>query len=86
MRISSSTFAVAAGLMLVAMPAAQADSYYEVESARANARAGGPTNERDRELLEKYGALSGTRGYSKSGLHKVGQNNRAHYRKRRNTD
>lgn len=40
---------------------AQADSYWEVEAARANARAGGPTNARDAELLERYGCLSGTR-------------------------
>jgi hypothetical protein len=33
----------------------------EVEAARANARAGGPVSERDAELLERYGCLSGTR-------------------------
>ena len=33
----------------------------ETEAARANARAGGPTNARDAELLERYGCLSGTR-------------------------
>ncbi len=33
----------------------------EVEAARANARAGGPTNARDAELLERWGCLSGTR-------------------------
>lgn len=38
-----------------------ADSYWDVEAARANARAGGPTNARDAELLERYGCLSGTR-------------------------
>lgn len=32
----------------------------ELESARANARAGGPVSERDAELLRKYGCLSGT--------------------------
>jgi hypothetical protein len=32
----------------------------EVEAARANARAGGPVSERDAELLERYGCLSGT--------------------------
>lgn len=42
-------------------PAALADSYWEVEAARANARAGGPVSERDAELLERYGCLSGTR-------------------------
>jgi hypothetical protein len=33
----------------------------ELEHARANARAGGPVSERDAELLERYGCLSGTR-------------------------
>ena len=42
------------------MPAS-ADDRGEVESARANARAGGPVSERDAELLERYGCLSGTR-------------------------
>jgi hypothetical protein len=37
------------------------DSYWEVEAARANARAGGPVSERDAELLERYGCLSGTK-------------------------
>lgn len=32
----------------------------ELEAARANARAGGPVSERDRELLERHGCLSGT--------------------------
>lgn len=32
----------------------------ELEHARANARAGGPLSERDRELLERWGCLSGT--------------------------
>lgn len=39
---------------------ALADSYWELEAARANARAGGPVSERDAELLERYGCLSGT--------------------------
>ena len=42
------------------MPA-YADFRGEVESARANARAGGPVSERDAELLERWGCLSGTR-------------------------
>ncbi len=32
----------------------------ELEHARANARAGGPLSERDVELLERWGCLSGT--------------------------
>ncbi len=32
----------------------------ELESARANARAGGPVSERDAELLDRWGCLSGT--------------------------
>jgi len=48
-------------LLVLGPAAAHADSYWEVESARANARAGGPISERDAELLERYGCLSGTR-------------------------
>jgi hypothetical protein len=40
---------------------ARADTYFELEAARANARAGGPVSERDAELLERYGCLSGTK-------------------------
>ena len=55
-----------AALAVLAIAAAiptgvSADSYWEVEAARANARAGGPTNARDAELLNRYGCLSGTR-------------------------
>lgn len=39
---------------------ARADTIFEVEHARANARAGGPVSEYDRELLDRWGALSGT--------------------------
>lgn len=51
--------AAAVGLALTAT-AASAETIFEVESARANARAGGPTNARDAELLDRWGALSGT--------------------------
>jgi hypothetical protein len=53
--------AVASGLALIIAPVAgQANTLWEVESARGNARAGGPTNAFDADLLERYGALSGT--------------------------
>ena len=53
--------AMAAAALAVTVPSTvSADSYWEVEAARANARAGGPTNARDAELLERYGCLSGT--------------------------
>lgn len=52
--------AIAGALGCLALPA-QADSYWELEAARANARAGGPVSERDAELLDRYGCLSGTR-------------------------
>ena len=48
-------------LAIAAPMAVSADTYWDVEAARANARAGGPTNARDAELLERYGCLSGTR-------------------------
>ena len=60
---------VLAGISLLALsqPAAAMGGLGEageLEAARANARAGGPVSERDAELLERYGCLSGTRnGY-----------------------
>jgi hypothetical protein len=39
---------------------ALADSYWDLEAARGNARAGGPVSAHDAELLERYGCLSGT--------------------------
>jgi hypothetical protein len=55
----------AAGMALLALsqPAAARGlgEAGELEAARANARAGGPVSERDAELLERYGCLSGTR-------------------------
>ena len=54
----------AAGLsVLVALgPAAvRADTIWDVENARANARAGGPVSAFDAELLDRWGCLSGTR-------------------------
>ncbi len=40
---------------------ARADNMWDVENARANARAGGPTNAHDAELLDRWGCLSGSR-------------------------
>jgi hypothetical protein len=55
----------AAGLLVLAtsVPAAAGGlaETGELEAARANARAGGPVSERDAELLERWGRLSGTR-------------------------
>jgi hypothetical protein len=52
--------AIATAIGGLALPA-HADSYWDLEAARANARAGGPVSERDAELLDRYGCLSGTR-------------------------
>lgn len=43
-----------------ATTAACADSMFDVEHARAIAKAGGPVSEQDAELLERYGTYSGT--------------------------
>ncbi len=49
------------GALAIASPgSARADSYWDLEHARANARAGGPVSEQDAELLERWGCLSGT--------------------------
>jgi hypothetical protein len=50
------------GVLVALVPAAvRADSIWDVEHARANARAGGPVSEFDAELLDRWGCLSGTR-------------------------
>ena len=50
-----------AGLPIASPTSVAADTWLEVEHARANARAGGPISEQDAEMLERYGCLSGTR-------------------------
>lgn len=55
------SISLAALTLAMSFVPAAADSYWEVEAARANARAGGPVSERDAELLGRYGCLSGTR-------------------------
>lgn len=44
----------------------QAQTYLDLEHARANARAGGPVSEYDAEILERWGATSGTPGWRNS--------------------
>ena len=50
-----------AGLAVAGPTSVVADTWLEVEHARANARAGGPISDQDAEMLERYGCLSGTR-------------------------
>jgi len=57
----------AMNLGVIGITEAQAHRISEVVSARANARAGGPLTEHDAWLLERYGALSGTPGYTPGG-------------------
>jgi hypothetical protein len=53
--------AVATAALAISVPSmVLADTYWDVEAARANARAGGPTNAYDADLLARYGCLSGT--------------------------
>ena len=47
-------------LMALAPATVRADNIWDVENARANARAGGPVSEYDRELLGRWGCESGT--------------------------
>lgn len=61
--MSTTVRLVASGLFAFAGLSATptfADSYFQVEAARARARAGGPVSYQDAELLERYGCLSGT--------------------------
>ncbi len=60
---SAMTLACVGTLVSIAAPPAAADTIFEVENARGNARAGGPTNGHDAELLNRWGALSGTPGW-----------------------
>jgi hypothetical protein len=57
----------------------RAQTWWEVESARMNALAGGPTNAHDAELLERYGCYSGTQSAFCQRL----AHPRRHYRARR---
>jgi hypothetical protein len=57
----------------------RAQAWWDVENARMNALAGGPTNARDAELLERYGCYSGTRSAFCQGL----AHPRRYYRARR---
>lgn len=69
-----------AALTAFAPSAVRADSYWEVEAARANARAGGPVSARDAELLERYGCLSGTKS---AFCQQLSRNDRKFYREKR---
>ena len=66
--------AVGMGMLTALAPAAARGlgEAGELEAARANARAGGPVSERDAELLERWGCLSGTeRAFCKRLNHKT---------------
>jgi hypothetical protein len=53
--------AIGLGVLTAFAPiSVRADNIWEVENARANARAGGPVSAYDRELLGRWGCLSGT--------------------------
>lgn len=50
------------GMLVALVPVSVcADTIWEVENARANARAGGPVSSFDAELLDRWGCLSGSR-------------------------
>jgi hypothetical protein len=76
--------AAAVGLLALATPGIVAahglGEAGEVEHARMNALAGGPTNARDAELLERYGCYSGTRSAFCQGLAHPRRYYRAHRR------
>ncbi len=48
-------------LLVFEPPPALADTIFEVENARANARAGGPLSASDKELLNHWGCESGSK-------------------------
>lgn len=53
----------AAALAACGLTAAQADTIFDVENARANARAGRLIDDQQADYLRRYGALSGTGGW-----------------------
>jgi hypothetical protein len=66
---------------------ASADTVFEVEHARATARAGRLVSEHDDELLQRYGATSGTGDYRRGETltyyfddHPVRHHRRGHHR------
>ena len=61
-RMSLAVLGVAAATAWT-IPTASADTIFDVEHARGNARAGGPVSGHDAELLNRWGALSGTPGW-----------------------
>jgi hypothetical protein len=61
LKVAAQILLAVCALTAMAPPSARADSFWELEHARANARAGGPVSDRDAELLERYGCLSGTK-------------------------
>lgn len=68
MRLAGLAALSAAAFVTVAPSIVAAQTYWDVEAARANARAGGPTNAYDADLLRRYGCLSGTRSSFCRGL------------------
>lgn len=77
---------VGAGVLLAINPASARGlgEAGELEHARANARAGGPVSERDAELLERWGCLSGTESrFCKRLIHRSRQRDREDRRRER---
>lgn len=76
--------AIAAASTLTTTPPVLAGSdLLDTVRARANARAGGPTNPHDAWILERYGALSGTFSSSYYGQSKYGAKRKAYRSKKR---
>lgn len=85
MKMSLITVAAASMFAAATVPAS-AETLWDLEAARANARAGGPVSAHDHYLLDRYGALSGTLGYSPGGTYRLkGYGHRSYrgWRKRR---
>lgn len=81
------TLLLAAASAMVAAGSAlpvRADLLWDVEAARANARAGGPLSSYDKELLDHWGCESGTRdAYCKKIRHGATTFRRPHHHHKR---
>lgn len=83
--MSRLVLAAGLGAVVALSPVAlRAQTMWDVEHARANARAGGPISAYDADILRRYGCLSGTRSAFCEKLdHQQRRGRRGYARKRR---
>lgn len=63
MAILNRALTIGAALLALGATPAFAETLFEVEHARGIARSGGPVSEHDAEILNRWGATTGSRGW-----------------------